>query len=259
MKKILLAVLLFGCPPFGPIGTAPGGQPARNRGKAQAPPKPEDPMDKLSVEELRAYQSYFFARGGRDPLIMRLPTNEELGLGNSPAPVRRAPSLDEMNRRFAEWREDARQALMNRKFEDALKECEDAIAYIDGDWRQYIRLDQPSDPKISRQRRMIADIRNYHGLAQELKRKEDARTEFESLRLRVEGVIWSPYDAKAVINGRLLSAGEVMLAERRQGDLRVEAIEERGVVFQFKNVRFRLNVELLSPPAGASGARRRGA
>lgn len=83
-----------------------------------------------------------------------------------------------------------------------------------------------------------------------LKTRKETAAEFAALSLRVQGVSWSPADARAMINGRMLSAGEVVPGVRKEGDLRVEMIEERGVVFRYKGMRFRLPVEIFSRLSG---------
>ena len=194
-----------------------------------------------TIEELRAFQAYFYVIGGRDPMIMRMPTDEEMGLEQNQ--LGRAPTLEEMERFLAEALESIAIAIKERNYVTAIEVGERTMNVVDNEWPP-LKADPPH------LRRMDEEIRNYHRMAVKLKAREDIQKEFEAMRLRVDGVIWSPIDAKAVVNGRLLSAGEIMLNERKQGDLRVENIEEHGVVFQFKGIRFRIPVEVYSVPGG---------
>lgn len=198
-------------------------------------------LEGQSIEELRAFQAYFYVIGGRDPLTMRMPTEDEMGMEqNRP---NKAPTLEEMERFLSEALDAIAAAIKERNYVAAIKTSENVINVVDNEWPP-LKADPPH------LRRMDEEIRNYHRMAVKLKTREDIQIEFETMRLRVDGVIWSPVDAKAVVNGRLLAAGEVMINERKQGDLRVENIEEHGVVFQFKGLRFRIPVEIYSTPRG---------
>lgn len=197
-------------------------------------------QDEMSIEELRSFQGYYFSVGGRDPLTMRYPTSSELGLDQEKKGGI-APTLEEMEQFLTQALEAIVAALKNQDYDGAIKASEDAMYVIDNDWPP-LKADPPH------LRRMDEEIRNYNHMAVALKTKKEIQDEFTSLHVRVQGVIWSPTDAKAVVNGRLLAAGEIMLAERQQGDLRVEMIEEHGVVFQFKGMRFRIPIEIYAPP-----------
>lgn len=199
-----------------------------------------DPMQNMSIEEMRAYQSYFYSFGLRDPLLMRFPTASEKGL-SSESRGAVAPTIDQMEAALVAWLEELTESIKKQDYENALKVANEAIHTVDNEW-------PPLKSEHVNLIRMNEEIRNYARMAQRLKSQQDITKEFDGLRLRVDGVIWSPIDAKAVVNGRTLSAGEVMLAERKQGDLRVEMIEEHGVVFQYRGMRFRLPVELYAPP-----------
>lgn len=204
----------------------------------------ESPMDAMSIEEMRSYQSYFYAPGGRDPLTMRQPTSAELGSGEGP--VRQAPTEAEMRMKLEQAITTLTSLLQTQKYEDAIKVGEEIIHTIDNEWPAI----KPDTPDLLA---MVDEIRSYHRMAVTLKRNQDIKNEFIALLLKVNGVVWSPTDAKAVVNGRVYSAGEVMIAERKQGDLRIEIIEEHGVVFQFKGIRFRLPVEVYAPPLPLGG------
>lgn len=228
----LLLACLFG-------GVAPAGQPR----KAQ-PTEEQEAMEKMTIEELRAYQGYFYAPGGRDPMTMRMPTSAELGMEKKGKGSRVAPTIEEMERFLTQALETITAAIKSLDYETAIKVSDEAIYVIDNEWPP-LKADPPHLPRMSE------EIRNYNRLAVRLKAQKDIKAEFEAMRLKVEGVIWSPTDAKAVVNGRLLSAGEIMLGERKQGDLRIEIIEEHGVVFQFKGMRFRIPVDIYAPPPPA--------
>lgn len=197
------------------------------------------PLEEMSLEELRAYQSYFYLSGGRDPLTMRLPTEQELGLDDKDGGGR-APTLEEMEAQLSLWLDLITKSIKSRDYEAAIKIGEEAVFMIDNEWPA-LKADPPH------LLRMDEEIRKYYAIATNLKNIEDIKKEFDSMNLRVDGVAWSPTDAKAVINGRLLSAGEIMIQERPQGDLRIEMIEEHGVVFQYKGQRFHLPVQLYAP------------
>ncbi|MDR1519330.1 MAG: general secretion pathway protein GspB [Planctomycetota bacterium] len=232
MKRSALGALLF-CSLFARTwtGAAWGGQ-------GKEAPKAETQFDKMSMEEIRGYQRYYFASGGRDPMIMRLPTNTELGLNMSP--VKLAPTLEQIDTFLSDAIHGVSEALMNRKYEDALKKSNEAIYKIENEW-------PPIKAEMFKQIRMVEELNNYNRMAVALKKREDVAIEFKTINIRVGGIVWSPFDARAVVNNRLLAAGDIMLAERKEGDLRVEMIGEREVVFQFKNIRFRLPVEMFSP------------
>ncbi len=140
---------------------------------------------------------------------------------------------------LAAWLEELEEELKNQDYDAALDTAMEAIGVIDNEW-------PPIKPEHADLIRMNEGIRNYNRLALRLKAQRDIAAEFRTLGLRIEGVVWSPSDAKAMVNGQLLSAGEVMSDIRREGDLRVEMVEEHGVVFQFKGIRFRLPVEIFS-------------
>lgn len=214
--------------------TAAAGQ--RRRGAA-APPQDEGPMATMSVEELRAYQSYFFAQGMRDPMTMRLPTAAEIG--ETQGGRKHAPTVDEQRQFLAEHLEKVTQALREQKYQEAIEVSDAALKEVE-QW-------PPIKPEHGDLLRMVDEIRNFNRMALTLKRHEDIKKEFLALSLKVDGVVWSPIDAKAVINGLTYSAGEVLTQERKQGDLRIEMIEEHGVVFQFQGIRFRLPVEMYAP------------
>lgn len=206
---------------------------AAHAGQAKAE---DSPLDAMSIEELRAYQSYFYAMGNRDPLTMRMPTDREKGLDSKTKAVK-APSFEEQESMMEGWLKDLTASLKIQDYDNAMKTAETALGVIDNEW-------PPIKPEHVKLIRMNDEIRSYQRMAIRLKSQQDIGKEFANLGLRVDGVVWSPTDAKAVVNGILLSAGEVMLKERKDGDLRVEMIEEHGVVFQFKGMRFRLPVEV---------------
>lgn len=224
-----LAAVAFVC------GAAEAGQPRR----APAAPEEPDPTAAMSIEEIRAYQGFFYASGGRDPLTMRYPTDSERGAGQKSGP-RKAPTLEEQEAMLRQWLEDITSAVKKQNYEAALEISGDAIGVIDNEW-------PPLKAELTELVRMNDEIRGLARLAGRLKNQQDIGREFAALGLRVDGVIWSPTDAKAVVDGKTRSAGEVLLEERKQGDLRVEMIEEHGVVFQYRGMRFRLPVQLYAP------------
>ena len=197
----------------------------------------ESVMDSMSVEELRAYQSYFFANGMRDPLTMRKPTDTEIGEKDKPGD--KVLTVQEQRQKCEEWLERITEAIRDQHYTVAIEISTEALNEIDT-WHAI-------NPEHEDLIRMVDEIRNYNRMAVTLKRNEDIKKEFLSLHLRVDGVVWSPTDSKAVINGKTYSAGEVLLDERKQGDLRIEMIEEQGVVFQFRGIRFHLPVEVYAP------------
>jgi hypothetical protein len=212
-------------------------------GQAAPPPKKEDPFEKMSIEELRNYYSYYFPKGERDPMIMRMPTDAELGMVRGDG-TRAAPTMVEMRSVLSEALDKIANALQQLKHEEALKLSEDTINIVENEWSS-ASSSLRSDIELIRQ---YETLQTYRRLAADLKLRSDIQTEFAGMSLRIDGVIWSPSDAKAIVNDRTLVAGELMLVERQQGDLRIEAIEENGVVFQFKNIRFRKPVELFALP-----------
>lgn len=233
MIRLFLGLLVIVILSTGAFEVAVSGERKR---AAVAPPSP---MDAMSIEEMRAYQGYFYASGGRDPLIMRFPTDAELGLGRKSGP-RKAPTLEEQEAMLRNWLLEITEAIKVQDYDTALRVSGEAISVIDNEW-------PPLKSEHTDLIRMNDEIRGFARLAGRLKNQQEITKEFEALDLRVDGVIWSPVDAKAMVNGRTHSAGELMLAERKQGDLRVEMIEEHGVVFQYKGMRFRLPVQLYAP------------
>lgn len=206
------------------------------RARTKAAPKEESPEDNMTIEELRTYQGYFFSTGGRDPMVMRLPTDRELGL-DTKGPGRRAPTIEEQESELTKWLAQITEAIKIQDYDSALQVAGEAIQKIDNEWPAI-------KPEHMHLIRMTEEIRSYANMASRLKNLQDIEKEFASLGLRVNGVSWSPTDAKAVVNGVPLSAGEIMLTVRRQGDLRIENIEEHGVIFQFRGIRFRLPVQV---------------
>ena len=208
--------------------------------RAGQPPQAaeDDPTADMTIGELRTFQAYFYSSGGRDPMTMRLPTDSELGLVQRDGP-RRAPTIEEQEDMLLVWIGKMEKELKAKDYDAALETALAAISVIDNEW-------PPIKPEHVNLLRMSENIRNYNRLALRLKAQRDITTEFNALGLRIEGVVWSPSDAKAMVNGQLMSAGEPMLNMRREGDLRIEMIEEHGVVFQYKGLRFRLPVEIFS-------------
>ena len=240
-----LPCILFACL-FGGNGVSMAGQ-SRNRPQ---PTEEQEAMEKMTIEELRAYQGYFYASGGRDPMTMRLPTSEELGMESKGSGTKKALTIEEMETRLDKAIADITAAIKILDYDEAIKASDEIIHEIDNNWLP-LRADPPHIP------RMNEEIRSYNRMAVRLKKQKDTADEFEVMQLKVNGVIWSPTDAKTVVNGRLLAAGEIMLGERKQGDLRIEVIEERGVVFQFKGMRFRIPVEIYAPLTHASESQKR--
>lgn len=219
---------------FSIAGTASGGQVAIS----------DDSLEGMSIEEIRTYQSYFYANGGRDPMVMRFPTTEELGLKEDAK--KKVPTVEEQRMILENAINTVTELIRLQKYDDAISFSGDTINLIDSEWPQI-------KPEHTDLLRMADEIRSYNRMAITLKRNQDIKNEFLSLRLKIDGVAWSPFDAMAVINGKGYSAGEVMYSERNQGDLRIEMIEEHGVVFQFKGIRFRLPVELHAPVQPTGG------
>lgn len=229
MVRCLLAVTLFSALICG----------VSRAGEARRSAAEPNPMEAMSIEELRAYQGYFYASGGRDPMIMRFPTDLERGLAGKSGP-KKAPTLEEQESLLRGWLFNITEAIKAQDYESALKVSAEAISIIDNEWPPL--KSEHTDLII-----MNEAIRSYARLAGRLKNKQDITKEFNALSLRVDGIVWSPLDAKAVINGRTHSAGELLIQERKQGDLRVELIEEHDVVFQYRGMRFRLPVEMYAP------------
>lgn len=220
------------------LGAAVAGQARR------AKQEEEGPLDKMTVEELRSYQSYFYASGKRDPMTMRYPTSEEIGRDKDNQ--RRTPTLAEQRMRLEQAIQSLTELIRSQKYDEAIKVGDEIINIIDNEWHAI----KPEHVDLIA---MVEEIRSYHRMAATLKLNQDIKKEFFAMKLKVDGVVWSPMDAKAVVNGRLYAAGEVMLTERKQGDLRIEMIDEHGVVFQFKGVRFRLPVEVYAPATALGG------
>lgn len=197
----------------------------------------ESPMDGMTIEEMRAYQSYLYVSGKRDPMLMRFPTSAELRI-NEP-PQKKVPTRDEQRQELEQAIKSLVELVRSQKYLDAIQVAEDILIVIE-DWPAF----KPEDVDLLN---MVDEIRSFYRMAVTLKRNQDIKNEFTALNLKVNGVVWSPTDAKAVVNGVLYSAGEVMVSERKQGDLRIEIIEEHGVIFQFKGIRFRLPVEIYAP------------
>lgn len=208
-----------------PAGEQPGAQQA-------------DPTENMSIEELRLFQGYVYASGGRDPLTMRVPTADELGFGRR-EPTRKAPTIEDQAAMLASWIGRIEDLFKVQDYEGALGVAGEATGVMDNEW-------PPIRAEHAELVRMAESVRNYNRLAARLKGQKEIADEFDALDLRIEGVAWSPTDAKTMVNGKMASAGEVLLEIRREGDLRIEAIEERGVVFQYRGMRFRLPVEIFS-------------
>lgn len=64
--------------------------------------------------------------------------------------------------------------------------------------------------------------------------------EFASLGIRVNGIFQTPGEPAAIVNGKFRQNGEVLLEERPQGDLFIESIESRAVLFRFKDATVRV-------------------
>lgn len=219
-RIVLMCVIVLSC-----AGAAFSGQ----------EPEPVN-LDAMSIEELRAYQGYYYPTGARDPMVMRNPTDDELGL----APGKRkrdVPTLEEMNSELEKWLSRIVACIGEQDYDQALAVTAEAINTIDNIWPAI----KPENVDLFR---MSEEIRSNGAIAARLKNQQEIGEEFAQLDLKVEGVSWSPMDARAIVNGTQYSAGEVMLGVRKQGDLRVEVIEERGVVFQFQGMRFRLPVSV---------------
>ncbi len=226
MRHCLLALLAA----LSICGRPMAGEPADSAG--------DDPTAAMSIEELRLFQAYFYAPGGRDPLTMRVPTATELGFGRSDAP-RKAPTIEDQSAMLLAWLARIEELIRARDYDGALGVAGEATGVMDGEW-------PPIRAEHTELVRMAERVRSYNSLAARLKSQKEIADEFDALGLRIEGVAWSPTDAKAMVNGKMASAGAILLAVRREGDLRIEAIEERGVVFQYKGMRFRIPVEIFS-------------
>lgn len=219
---------------FWAFGTAWAGQ------KRARPNEVDEKFASMTIEELRAYQAYYYVSGGRDPMTMRMPTVAELGLEKRGQGGRLAPTLEEMEQFLANALANVIRSTKVKEYEQAVKSSEDDLRVVDEEWPP-LKADPPH------LLRMVNELRSFNRLAVRLKNQQDIQNEFTALRLRVDGILWSPADARAVVNGKMLAAGELLLKERKQGDLRVDLIEENGVVFLFKGMRFRIPVEVYAP------------
>lgn len=194
----------------------------------------------MNLEEMRSYQGFFYLNGGRDPLTMRYPTAREQGIEEMSVRGKRAGvTLTEMEQALDAAIRDIESSLSQREYEKALKTAEDMVHTIDYEWPP-LKADPPE------LRRKDDQIRGYVRLAARLKAQDEIAREFAALNLSVDGVAWSPVGARAIINSRVVDAGEILSGVREQGDLRIESIEEHAVVFQFKGIRFRRQVEVYS-------------
>lgn len=212
----------------------------------EAGPKP---VEEMNIEELRAYQAFYFLEGGRDPMTMRLPEASETGeitKGKGPTKI---PTIEEMEQFLTKALADIEIAFKIQDYEEAIQVSAAAMKTVDEEWPP-LKADPPQ------LRRMDEQIRAYHRLAVRLKMQEEIKKEFAGLDILVEGVAWSPIGSKAIVNGKTFDAGEPILQIRKEGDLRVEAIEEHGVVFQFKGMRFRKDVQVFSESEIGSGVKK---
>lgn len=196
------------------------------------------PFENFSVEQLMAYQEYYYVSGERDPMTMRLPTESEKKPKTTVATAKdRYPTIEEMERFLKASLLGIEESLNKNDYAKALEVSQMAIKKVDEEW-------PPLKAEPPQLRRMDEQIRNYRSLADRLKREADIAKEFEQIDLAVNGIMWAPLSAKAIVNNKLVEAGEILSSIRKENDLSVESIEEKSVLFQFKGQRYRRGVEL---------------
>ncbi|MCC8109824.1 MAG: hypothetical protein LIQ30_12440, partial [Planctomycetes bacterium] len=142
-------------------------------GQRRAEPPAPSPMDSMTIEEIRAYQSYFYAAGGRDPLTMRFPTDRELGAARKSGPLK-APTVEEQEAMLTAWLEDITAAIKDQDYEKAIETATAAIEVVDNEW-------PPIKPEYTRLIRMNEEIRGFQRMATRLKNQQDITREFVSL------------------------------------------------------------------------------
>lgn len=143
-----------------------------------------------------------------------------------PNPTGEQPSNDV--EKLVSWAgaEDARIRLLvgERRYDEAMKAADAAL--------------KPLEPHIARPEvaKIVVSIRTYRAQAEEAKLRDDAQKAFESLRIRVLGVLWSQDGARmAIVEGenRALSVND------RVKDCVVINIDQDRVDFRFNYVKRR--------------------
>ncbi len=208
----------------------------RYAGGAEEGTVPE-PGTTLSLAALRAEQSFAYAPGGRDPMAQRLATDTVAAAGAEHGAEAAEPA-EAMH---------SRETTVTDPADDRADRVDRTAARRGADPETPVPEAPPPPVPAPAPGRASGTARQVAA--------RGAAAEFAALALRVEGVSWSPEDARALVNGRWVSPGDALPQARREGDLRVERIEERAVVFRYRGALFRREVEIFSrvtrraPPA----------
>jgi hypothetical protein len=126
-------------------------------------------------------------------------------------------------RQFAEAKAaEAQGYLVRRDFEKVRDAAGEALSKIDS-----IKLPAPE---------LVERLERLRRTALRLERRTQVEEEFARLTISIEGVVWRPDRAYALINGEMLEPGD---AVKEAKGVRVEDIRPGEVVFSLKGVRIR--------------------
>ena len=123
--------------------------------------------------------------------------------------------------------------LTLRDYVALLKAGGDAIRVVEEEWPP-LKADPPQ------LRQMFNTLLDYRRTGERLKKQEEVKAEFERLNIHVQAILWSPTEARVVVNGEVAEAGE-NLRGKGLSDVRIEAIEPKSVLFVYKGMHFRMS------------------
>ena len=197
--------------------------------------QPKKTLATMTLDELRAFQAFFYISGGRDPMTMRLPPKRiqqapEAGRAGGPKP---ALTPEEMESFLVRALAEAEVLLTLKDYDMLLKTGGEAIRVVEEEWPP-LKADPPQ------LRQMFETLLAYRRTAERLKRQEEVTAEFNRLNIHVQAILWSPTEARIVVNGMVAEAGEKLRGDRGLSEVRVEAIEPKSVLFVYRGQRFRM-------------------
>lgn len=190
------------------------------------------PVSEMNLAQLRAYQAFHYAPGGRDPMRFRTPVRrpgESVVTEDATGP--RRPSDMEQEAALVQALNEADALLFAGNYSGCQARVATMLKIVEQEWNGVT-------PGYRVLEDLLRSLRERSAVANHRERQQRAGDEFGKINPRVDGVQWTPRGAVAVVNGVPLEAGMALGREKPLSEVRIDAIDEQRVTFLYQGFRF---------------------
>jgi len=134
---------------------------------------------------------------------------------------------------------DDAEALLSTEGKERHTKCAEACHKGITDLKQVI-ADIGKEPALAKHlvpaSALLERFGRLEATAKRLKQRQDLETEFAGLKVTVDGIVWNPQSATAVVNGQVASEGAVLRLGAAGQDAQLYRIRRDAVIFLYKGV-----------------------